>query len=90
MEGVLQRYAVDAGYGDVEEFFAIVVTNTYISEKARDRATPLRRGPGPLLENLRSVQQNLWNALVNVGPSHALFNPVRDWEVERKKVLIDL
>jgi len=46
--------------------------------------------PAQLLETVRTRQPNLWKAIKDIGPSKAKFNPIREWEVMRGKVLIDL
>ena len=46
--------------------------------------------PRVLLETVRQRQPGLWRAIKDIGPLKAKFNPIRDWEVRRGKVLIDL
>lgn len=46
--------------------------------------------PSELMEKIRYRQPSLWQALVRIKPADAAFNPVRDWEPQRKVGLIDL
>lgn len=43
MRGVERLFKLDADYDTVEEFFAIVLTNIYMSEKAKGGRIALRR-----------------------------------------------
>jgi Effector protein len=46
--------------------------------------------PYQLMEKIRLRQGSLWNALLDIGPALAAFNPARDWEPRRAKVFIDI
>jgi hypothetical protein len=93
VKGITYRMPVGAGYGNLEEFLAMLVENIYRSEKrqppldyhgnAVDSRSFLDDVPASraLIGQFRRAQLALFSALANIEAS---FNPVRQFEVERK------
>jgi len=93
VKGITYRMPVGAGYGNLEEFLAMLVENIYRSEKrqppidyhgnAIDSRSFLDDVPASrtLIAQFRRVQQALFSALANIETS---FNPLRQFEAERK------
>jgi hypothetical protein len=63
-------------------------------ERFLDNAQHLKLQPYLIIELLRARQPRLYAALADIesgpGPGRARFNPIREWDKKRRKVLIDL
>ena len=99
VRGVLYRMPMSGGYGNQEEFLAVLVANMYRSEKKQtnlfdyhggpiDAAKFLDSGLRPpirtVLAGLRSAQPSLYAALAKVQTA---FNPVRQVDAEYKGLM---
>jgi hypothetical protein len=106
VKGIQNFEAIHNGAQNEEEYLAIIVTNVYLSEKKQTKfrgpnhkafdvlPQPERFLEGQrerqLMEKLRSGQNSLWGALINIDASEAAFDPPRAWEAQRAKVFIDI
>lgn len=91
VRGIVHRMATDSGYGNLEEFLAVVVENMYRSEKGRPlydyhhhRIDPAKfldsdvtPSPRLLLGLMRANHPTLFEALAALSPGKPSFNPMR-------------
>jgi hypothetical protein len=99
VKALAYRMPISGGYGNQEEFLAMVVQNIYRSEKGRSGMfdyhgapidpdsfldTNLRPPPRTVLALFRDRQPSLYAALLNVNAS---FNPIRQLDAEYKAAL---
>jgi hypothetical protein len=92
VKGIKYNRPVSGGYGNLEEFLAMLVENIYRSEKGRPpvdyQSNPINArsildfpSVGALIRPFRNNQPALYYSLQNIRTS---FNPIRDFEAKEK------